>query len=166
MTIPSFQLCIFLYSTFSLICFPLVSLFFSFLLHFSSDPPAPALCLPLNLQTSCTLRSWNTRLSVRSWIMPSMIWTPCNLARSSWCSHVTFVSLLPDWKHFVSSFFSSLCSHSSSLLLLQVNLNKDVSILSCLQSFQSHTPFTTLQLFFSPSIHSLPITYTLPYTVL
>lgn len=46
-------------------------------LHFSH---LPALSLLTDVQTNCTIRSWNTRLSARSWIMPSMIWTPCNAA--------------------------------------------------------------------------------------
>lgn len=39
-----------------------------------------SLSLLTDVQTNCTIRSWNTRLSARSWIMPSMIWTPCNAA--------------------------------------------------------------------------------------
>lgn len=45
--------------------------------HFFLSTSCVLLTLPFDLQMNCTLRSWNSRLSARSWIMPSMIWTPC-----------------------------------------------------------------------------------------
>lgn len=49
-------------------------------LAFSSERGLPSYCPPcltFELQMNSILRSWDTRLSARSWIMPSMIWTPC-----------------------------------------------------------------------------------------
>lgn len=60
-----------------LISLSLFSLFPCATLHFPLNLLSFLPCLTFDLQTNCTLKSWNTRLSARSWIMPSMIWTPC-----------------------------------------------------------------------------------------
>lgn len=74
------------------------------LLHF---PPPAFSPLLTAMQMNCTLRSWSTRLSVRSWIMPSMIWTPCKRCIQRLIDS-PFLWLISDWKHFVSSFLSFL----------------------------------------------------------
>lgn len=124
---------LFLYSTFfqifSILHFlNLFSWFFSFSSWFSPSSSATvlhfplnllhllSLCPPFDLQMNCTLRSWNTRLSARSWIMLSMIWTPCKPCIRSRCFHFFHLSHLA-WLEALCLFFppfavSALCSFS------------------------------------------------------
>lgn len=89
-----------LFSSESSVCVLFFSLLICTTLHF------PSFSLLIDVQMSCTIRSWNTRQTAKSWIMPSMIWTACKEAFRP--QNLLCRSGSSDLKHFISSLLSYL----------------------------------------------------------